>query len=203
MRCAVTFTRRGKWSRVSPEVPCILLRHSLKKKVWIPYNSLSRRFLPAEAMWLLDLDVIEKNLSNRDGAVQRGQPNRGACLAVVGRCICAIGRSPDITEQQGQKTTELTGPSSSLLRIAQSSTEEHRAYFNQFGPVERVVVKHSYLEKQRSFAFVTIDGGDTKEVCVQCFCVRALWGGGRHARAASVLRASLRLRCGHACCKLR
>ena len=47
--------------------------------------------------------------------------------------------------------------------IGPTSTEDSlRAYFEQFGTVERVIVKHSYHEKQRSFAFVTIDGDAEK-----------------------------------------
>ncbi|KAL3933796.1 MAG: hypothetical protein SGPRY_000123, partial [Prymnesium sp.] len=47
--------------------------------------------------------------------------------------------------------------------ITAGSTEDSiRAYFQQFGAVERVVVKHSFNDKQRSFAFVTIDGDADK-----------------------------------------
>lgn len=49
--------------------------------------------------------------------------------------------------------------------IGPNSTEDSiRTYFEQFGNVDRVVVKHSFNDRQRSFAFVSLESDRVEQV---------------------------------------
>mmetsp|Transcript_3351 Transcript_3351/g.8036 ORF Transcript_3351/g.8036 Transcript_3351/m.8036 type:complete len:436 (-) Transcript_3351:349-1656(-) len=101
---------------------------------------------------MTDITSISEHVTDSMGALSGSEPNAITPAAVP------------LANDDGESSKQKTFVKFFIGEIGSTSTEESlRAYFEQFGTVDRVVVKHSHNDKQRSFAFVTIDG-DTEKI---------------------------------------